>query len=141
MAAADLHRTLIGGVETKIGHVRHLIIVPDRELNTVPFAALYNSLTRRYLVEDYVISVAPSAGFLPRNSNGGVTGPALVVGDPSSAAGPALPDAAHEAQAIASMYPSATLLVGEQATRERFIEAAQRSAIIHLCRPRRERRW
>jgi CHAT domain-containing protein len=131
-ASADLHRILIGSAAAKIAGARQLILVPDRELNTVPFAALFNPASGRYLIEDYAISVAPSAGFLTRKKSA-APGATLVVGDPSSAAGPALPDAAHEAQTIASMYPSATLLIGERATRARFIESAENSAVIHYA--------
>jgi len=130
--AADLRRLLIGGVAPKIAGARHLIVVPDRELNSIPFAALYDGATGRYLIEDYSISVAPSARFAVRRTAAATT-PALVIGDPKSDGGPALPDAMREAQAIAAMYPAATLLVAERATRARFIESAEGSAIIHYA--------
>jgi CHAT domain-containing protein/predicted negative regulator of RcsB-dependent stress response len=132
-AAASLHRILIGSVAQNLREARHLIVVPDRELNAVPFAALYDPASRRYLIEDYTISVAPSAALLLHKTAHSSLAPALIIGDPKSDGGPALPDAAREAQAIAAMYDSATLLVGDRATRARFLECASRSALIHYA--------
>lgn len=42
-----------------------LLIVPHRELTYVPFAALRNPGTGRYLVEDYLVAHLPVAGILP----------------------------------------------------------------------------
>jgi CHAT domain-containing protein len=55
------------------------------------------------------------------------------VSDPHSDDESALPNAAQEADAVASMYTSATLLIGERATRVRFTAAAQRSGMIHYA--------
>jgi CHAT domain-containing protein len=131
--AVDLRSILIGSVAPKISGARHLIIVPDRELHGIPFSALYDAGTRRYLIEDYSISVAPSARFAVRRIAAPATSPALVIGDPKSDGGPALPDAVREAQAIAAMYPAATLLIAERATRARFVESAEGSAVIHYA--------
>jgi len=42
-----------------------LLIVPHGELTYLPFAALWNESTGRYLVQDYVITHLPSAAILP----------------------------------------------------------------------------
>ncbi len=130
---ARLRRILIDSVGPRLAAARRLIVVPDRELHAVAFSALYDPAARRYLVDECSISVVPSAAFLLRSSGASALGSALVIGDPKADGGPALPEAAREAQLIAGMYDSATLLIGERATRARFIEAAQRSAVIHYA--------
>src|SRR5207244_1129269 len=64
--AAELHRLLIAPVAQQIASTVELVIVPDRELNSVPFAALYDAKTRRFLIDDFTINLAPNASFLRR---------------------------------------------------------------------------
>ena len=45
--------------------VRHLFIVPQGILAQVPFPALVDAKTQRYLVQDFAITVLPSAGVAP----------------------------------------------------------------------------
>lgn len=66
-AAKALHRTLIAPV-AKAGLLRgasRLLIVPHGILGQVPFAALVDSATGHYLVQDYSILELPSASSLP----------------------------------------------------------------------------
>ena len=67
-----------------------LIFIPHRQLFTVPFAALENPDTRKALIEDYTIQVAPSIQVLELTHQQHLkladhpwTTPALVVGDPT----------------------------------------------------------
>jgi CHAT domain-containing protein len=130
--AAALHRMLIAPVMARLRGIDHLTVIPDRELHALPFASLYDGDSHRYLVEDFTVAIAPSARYLFRPASPLSLTPALVVGDPSDS-GPTLPDAAREAQAIASMYPATTFLTGDRATRGRFIESAERSGMIHYA--------
>lgn len=130
---AALDRILIAPVLPRLRGVQRLTIVPDRQLSAFPFGALYDSVAQRHRVEDFVIGIAPSARFLLRAPGPQTLTPALVVGDPAGEAGPMLPEAAQEAEIIASFYPSATLLVGGLATRARFIESAASSGMIHYA--------
>ncbi|MEK6374845.1 MAG: CHAT domain-containing protein [Acidobacteriota bacterium] len=131
--AAALFDMLIRPIGGRITGVRRLTIVPDRQLHAVPFAALLDAPRHRYLVDDYVVAVAPSVSYALRKPVGGPATLALVVGDPTIASGPVLPGATREAEIIASMYDAATLLIGSRATRARFIESAERSGIIHYA--------
>src|SRR5262249_30584591 len=133
MDAASLHRLLVKPLLPHLRGVNRVVIVPDRELHALPFAALYDGDAHRYLVETFTIAVAPSARYLLRPSTPLALSPTLVVGDPKGDSGPALPDAAREAEAIASMYPATTFLTGDRATRARFIESAERSGMIHYA--------
>jgi CHAT domain-containing protein len=117
----------------RLAGIHKLIIVPDRQLHSVPFGALYDAHTRRYLLDDFAICVTTNASTVLNDSERGALEPVLVVGDPRDEHLTVLHDAAAEAEAIAAMYPAATLLAGERATRARFIAAAQRSGLIHYA--------
>jgi len=130
---AILHQILIRPAMPELAGAERLIIVPDRQIHQVPFAALYDVERHRYLVEDFTISLAPSAKMITRTITRRILDPVLVVSDPHSDDESALPNAIQEAAAVASMYDSATLLTGERATRARFTAAAQRSGMIHYA--------
>ena len=126
-----LSAMLIGSAVQRLAGAKRLIIVPDRYLHAVPFAALVNPATGRYLVEDFTISVAANAS--QRRSAPSRSGTALIIGDPTSNGTQSLPEAAREAEAIAAMYRSATVLIGDRATRSHFIAAARNCGIIHYA--------
>lgn len=130
--SAALQRLLIDPLRSHLAGVRELILVPDRQLHALPFAALWNEKTRRYLVEDYTLRFAPSAT-LSRGLAAAPQQSALVIADPPTATNPPLPASREEAEAIAAMYGGATLLAGETATRSTFIERARRSTLIHFA--------
>ena len=132
-ASEDLFRLLIEPVTAQLAGIHSLIVVPDRELHGVPFAALYDQHRGHYLVDDFRISVATNAGTVLTKSGPSALEPALIVGDPHDDNAASLHDAANEAETIAAMYPSSTLLTGERATRARFIAAAQHSSLIHYA--------
>ena len=56
--AAALHALLIAPVTRSIGTARELVIVPDRQLHMLPFAALHDGTS--YLIEKSVIRIVPS---------------------------------------------------------------------------------
>jgi CHAT domain-containing protein len=128
---AALYRLLIEPVAAELAGFERLIIVPDRELHAIPFAALYDSAREHYLLEDFLISVAPNASAMLQARPPLSLEPVLVVGDPHDEAASSLPESANEAKSIAAMYKSSTLLEGDRATRARFIAAAQHSGLIH----------
>lgn len=129
--AAALYRTLIEPLQPHLGGVRELVIIPDRRLYAVPFAALWNAQAGRYLVEDFTLRLAPSATY-QRDLPPPAQTPALVVADPPAAGLPPLRASREEASGVAAMY-GATLLTGEEATRAAFVDAARGSALIHFA--------
>jgi CHAT domain-containing protein len=130
---AVLYQILVEPIAAQIAGADRLIIVPDREIHEVPFAALYDAKRRRYIVDSYAVSVAPSAAIAKHPTTPRPLTPVLVVSDPPADDASALPNAAREARAIAALYDSVTVLVGERATRARFISAAQQSGLIHFA--------
>ena len=141
----DLHQQLIEPVAGVLAGAREVVFVPDREIHLLPFAALVDPATGRYLVEDLAITVAPSANVyvrcLERSRHRGGKPPetALVIGatvfDLSrfSSLAP-LPEAGKEAELIAALYPRPRLLIGPAATGSRFFAELDRGPeVIHFA--------
>jgi CHAT domain-containing protein len=141
-ATAPLYDGLIRPLDLPAGDGR-LIVVPDRWLARVPFAVLFDRDSGRYLVEQRIVTMVPSATLLLRGTPRPRPGPsgaiaALVVGAPGSASFrgryfPSLPHAAEEARSIAALYHHPTLLVGPLATREKFLGASVSSDVVHFA--------
>jgi len=126
---------------------RRLIVVPDRYMHGLPFAAL-RSRRGRHLVEDFTVSAAASASLyvhaLKRDrklaANGGDP-KALLVGNPAFDRNlevardlRPLPFAEIEARNAGVLYaPHAKILVKEQATVPAFLEFAKDSVIVHVA--------
>jgi CHAT domain-containing protein len=133
-AGAKLYSSLIQPLEHQICDAQSLFIVPDRFLYATPFAALFDQRTKKYLVQKYAIIIAPAGSFITRRLHlRRTTRPALVISDPANAAEQRLPAARREASAIARLYGTAPPLVGRDATLERFVAAAPRSALVHYA--------
>lgn len=118
-----------------------LTIVPHGPLFRVSFAGLPNR-RGRYLLEDYRLHYAPSAGALadvPARQRGG--GPVLLVVDPvltstgTGAALPRLPSAAAEGQAITRALSGhdVALLGGNEATEARVRHAMTGASVVHFA--------
>lgn len=124
------------------GTCRRLVFVPDKGLWNVPFSALYNNRTKRYLIEDASIVVASSVSFLTLkvgHRNRASQRSILAVGDPgfqrkSFPVLARLPNARAEAESAALLYPlhERHLLLGESATVENFISSAPFQDVLHF---------
>ena len=121
-----------------------IIIVPDRSLFKVPFAALKND-SGKYLSESYRIRIVPSLTTLkliqdtPADYHS-QTG-ALIVGDPDVGEvlfkgdvcnPPRLPSAEEEAKMIGRLLGTKPLL-GEQATKQAVLHAISSVSLIHFA--------
>jgi CHAT domain-containing protein len=141
----DLYRQLIGPAAGVLAGAHALVLVPDREIHLLPFAALVDPRSGRYLVEDYAVAVAPSANVyvrsLQRSREGAVRPPQtiLAVGAtsfdrPQFPSLAPLPHAEREAALVAATYPEASLMVGDGATKSRFFaELARKPEVIHFA--------
>ncbi|MBI1746256.1 MAG: CHAT domain-containing protein [Acidobacteria bacterium] len=65
--ASELYRRLIAPIKNLLPLDRLVCFVPDGGLYYVPFAALVDPATQKYLVEEYTIFYAPSASILARS--------------------------------------------------------------------------
>lgn len=139
--SAPLYDRLIRPLGLSPGGGRPLIIILDRVLARLPFAALFDSEAGQYLIEERAVAIAPSATLLLESSRPAsppAVDAALVLGvsRPGEWRGrnlPGLPNAEREVERIASLYPGATLLRGSQATRANFLQRSLSSNVIHFA--------
>ncbi|HWJ41618.1 MAG TPA: CHAT domain-containing protein [Candidatus Limnocylindrales bacterium] len=130
--ATSLFKLLVAPMHQQLSGVHEIVIVPDRQLFAVPFAALYDDVRSQYLAEEFTIRFAPSATAVHRETTNDALLPALVVADPATPRWPRLPVSLREGERIAAAY-GATMLIGDLATPKRFVEAATGSALIHYA--------
>jgi CHAT domain-containing protein/predicted negative regulator of RcsB-dependent stress response len=114
-------------------HGPKLILVPHGVLHYVPFAALHDRVTGRYLLDDFTFTYAPSASVLRflRAKESAVDGRALVLGDPATASG-RLPGAAKEAAAVARIL-NTTPHVGSDAREALLYDLHGTTDLVHLA--------
>ncbi|MET0398809.1 MAG: CHAT domain-containing protein [Longimicrobiaceae bacterium] len=119
-----------------------LVVVPDRELYLVPFAALWNRRTGRYVVEDREVTTVPSATFYAAASAQAHGDrrrmSALVVGNPSLEPELArrlenLPGAFREAERVAPLYGRHRLLRGPEAGRRAVTGLLPSHSVFHFA--------
>jgi CHAT domain-containing protein len=123
-----------------------LCLVPDKNLNYLPFAALISSTSGQYLMSEYRLTSAPSVAMLASSSQFATAKTKaaaerlLVVGNPrfSRENFPQLadlPDAEREAREIRHAYESTQprMLIGAQATRSLVQSEMTQSDVIHLA--------
>jgi CHAT domain-containing protein len=119
----------------------HLVILPDRELYALPWAALLDK-DGKFLIERHAISVAPSVGTLLEIEQRAAEvahdhfSQAMVVGNPHFGGRigiPQLPGAEQEARHIAALFKRCTLLIGKEATKERVVDALKAAKYAHLA--------
>lgn len=117
------------------------VIIPEGPLHRLPFAALVNPTSKRYLVEERAIAFAPSASayLYALERDAGRTGDGLLaVGDPAfdPDAFPLLSrlrGADAEVRRLQALYPKARFLGPEEATKERFLALAGQFALVHYA--------
>lgn len=137
-ASHELYDLLLRPAAPFLGGISHLVIVPDKELFLVPFEALADRQTGRFLVEDRLVSYAPSASLhvhlrektvrprdMARESVVAATG-ALDGGFKYDR----LPQAPAEARAIAALYPRGSFLPNPN--KEKFLSALSQAQVLHF---------
>lgn len=139
----DLYEKIVRPVSGFLDPAKKLVIIPDKDLYFVPFAALQTS-EGRFLIQDFTISYSPSATIFVSASerlsggSGGSRSDLLSVGDPAfdREEYPGLVDlvaAKTEAQDIAAMVPASKILIGKDATKENLISALGKARILHFA--------
>lgn len=140
----ELYDLLIRPVETLLEKDTPICIVPDKALNYLPFNALVSSGTGRYMIQDYVLSFAPSANtFLlcseeARRKLEAGSERILSVGDPrfNRDAFPRLsnlPSSGREAEEVSRCYNSKRCLVGENARKSIIRSEMRKADVVHLA--------
>jgi CHAT domain-containing protein/tetratricopeptide (TPR) repeat protein len=113
--------------------VRQLIIVPQGVLTYLPFAAVVDSATGRYLVQDFTLLTLPSAASLVAlrgaTAHDGLESRSSVLAPMPDL----LPGTALEARAVAHTLSDAWIVVGARATEAAVRAALHGGGIVHLA--------
>ena len=135
---AALIRPVVAGIDRNAT----LIVVPDGDLQRLPFATLRDPATKRYLVEDHALVQTPSASLyvarLARLRQFAATplASALLIGNPYASGDSndllPLPGADREAREAAGFYANHEVVTGNLATRQRFIESSIGADVVHF---------
>lgn len=129
----DAYDLLFARVRPLIAN-RRVLIVPHGPLHYIPFGALRDPKSGRYLIEDFTITYAPSASALRflHEKESPVDGGALVLGNPKGWEGRDLPNATVEATRVAEAFGTRPLL-GADAMESRLYELNGKVDLIHLA--------
>lgn len=139
-AAQELYQLLIPSDLTRD---QQLCLVPDKSLHQLAFATLV-SPAGRYLLEDYALFYAPSATVLILASENAQRKEQvrderlLSVGNPrfDREENPNLPDledAESEARTTAANYRKSQALIGDEATKEKFLRSFTGVEVVHFA--------
>ncbi|MEM9043606.1 MAG: CHAT domain-containing protein [Pseudomonadota bacterium] len=130
-SGAVLFETLIEPLRDQISD-SELIIVPHGSLHYMPWNALPTG--SGFLIDDYEISILPSASVLAFLGRQPERNGLLALGNPQQNDPRwGLPGAEAEVKAIAAEIAAADLLIGAQATEEALRSKASRSGVIHIA--------
>ena len=112
----------------RLASCERVLIVAHGELGALPMSALHDG--RRSLAEQHELAFAPSARLAQRGLawQPTVKRRVLALGESTR-----LPHAAHEAQAVAALWPDGQALVGEHATSSALRQQAPSADVIHLA--------
>jgi tetratricopeptide (TPR) repeat protein len=123
-----LHALVWAPLADALAGCTRVLVVPHAQLGRLPFAALHDGTA--YLADRHLLAVVPSARLALRGLQRAPAPPqrALVLGESSR-----LPHAAHEARAVAGLFPRGQVFVGEQATLATLHLHAGNADVIHLA--------
>lgn len=124
-AGRELYNGILRPLATQLRGISRLVVVPDSTFQDAAFAAFYNSEKRRYLIEDVSVRLAPSAAAFAMSAS--VAGRGGTVMEPLIFGG-----SGNHAASIASAYRSSNVLIGRDATEERFFADAAGRRIVHI---------
>ncbi|HKI06574.1 MAG TPA: CHAT domain-containing protein [Thermoanaerobaculia bacterium] len=140
-----LGESLIAPLSSDLVGVSRLIVVPDRIVRGVPWAALEAGRGQGPLLRQFILRVSPAAGMLgtasggrPHPADDPAPGHLLAIGDPEviSPAGNtyfSLPGARREIERIAGLFPEPVVLTGREATRDRLLAELGKASIVHVA--------
>ena len=132
-ALGELHDLLLGPAVAAgaLDGASHFLIVPHGPLGALPFAALWNRKTGRFLVEDEMLSYLPAVAALAGgrvSSSGRINRLSVFAPLPDS-----LPGTAREARAIGRLVSGADLRLGRASGEAELRQALGAGRSIHLA--------
>jgi CHAT domain-containing protein len=135
--AKQLYDALLKAADGEISKAKRLVIVPDGALWELPFQALINQASGKYLVEESEISYAPSLGVLfgQKSQAAAKTSRKNLVAFANSTRKDSapLPEAEREATDISKLYAPSSIFVKTAATEIRVKTEAAQAKVLHLA--------
>jgi CHAT domain-containing protein len=142
--SSRLYEALLRPQEAPLAQAKTVVVIPDGALHDLPFASLLDARTGRFFVEDHEVGFAPSAAIFAqaseqfRRRQTADRNRMLVVGNPlvhgeDNRLLPSLPSAEAEATAISRVFRHVLLLLGAEATKQRFLKEAPEADVIHFA--------
>jgi len=139
--ARRFYDLLFAPLSREIRSASAIVVVTDGALSPIPFEAFLDPATGRFVLEDHVVTRAPSvSAWIARHDV--VAEPkkrrALLAGDPAfdTARYPSLPPlgaARNEVATSAREYAGSDVLVGEDVTRARLLASMPEAEVIHIA--------
>ncbi len=139
----EIYDALIRPLDSHLHPGEGLVLIPDKSLYRLPFAALHDRINRKFLIEQRALDIAPSVAIFLKSLRrlAGASQPQdriLVVGDPAFDHStfpdlPSLPGSRVEAEQIAQLYGTSKLLTGVDATRTEVLRSASSYSLIHFA--------
>ena len=139
---SELFDYLITPIERDVSGYRKITVVADDILQRVPFAALSDPKSHSFLIENYSISMAPSARVFAATPNrvsvlANAPSTVLAFANPTAPSDrfsrlPLLKGAEREAAAITAIFPASKVFTGDDATASRLLTLAPSYDIIHF---------
>jgi CHAT domain-containing protein len=131
----SLYQALVSPLQSKLVKIKRLIIIPDDELNYLPFEAL-QSPDKSYLIEKFTVQYQYSTALLGKNA--GQFQPADIVAfapfashtynDADGKTISRLPASVDEVNTL-----QGKIFIDSQATKNNFLQSANQHSIIHLA--------
>lgn len=134
IAAMNLYQVLIEPLQSSLAHIKRLIIIPDDELNYLPFEALENE-KKQFLTEKFAITYQYTAALFEQKNistySGGILGFAPFTDDGFKMAEgnySILPASANEINNL-----KGKIFLSDQARKDSFLLNANKFKTIHLA--------
>jgi CHAT domain-containing protein len=139
--AEALYQILIPPAVSSLPAETNLMVIPDKVLNSLPFAALRDSTTGRYLIQDRTLRITTSLNFParrpkpPRSEGSDLALLVAATEIDSNLFGdlPRLPGAELEIREVQPLYQASQSLAGKEATKKRLLAALENSEIFHFA--------
>jgi CHAT domain-containing protein/tetratricopeptide (TPR) repeat protein len=131
-ALEALYEDLIAPVAGSLEGASRLLVVPHAVLTYLPFAALRNPVSSRYLVESHAIAVLPSAAALPE-LRGRASSAVPFAGAAFAPTPDKLPASRDEAFAVRSALRGVRVSLGRRARERDVRRALGEGGVVHVA--------
>jgi tetratricopeptide (TPR) repeat protein len=129
--AASLYSLLLQPVLKKVNDIKRIIIVPDDELNYLPFEALQDE-NKKFLVESFSIQYQYSTALLHLEEDDKIaSSETLGIAPFTENVSDSFQKLGHSKQELASL--KGKILLGTEANKNNFLRLANHYSIIHLA--------